>query len=923
MNPTRYIYKLLLLLLLGLLCATPNHLAANDRTEWLEQVLLNVDAGADQTACYEEQITLTATASGGLLPYNFAWFEDQALTQQVGTGSALTITAVNTKTYYAAVTDASGTTVSDAVTINIQGPLLKYDTQCDPEGIFYILNVRSDSDDYTLTTNVGEILDVGNGEWAVINIPQYQSVTYTLTDTDGCSSSVTIDPPNCKLCTLMVMLDDHTICGDAESVELIPDVTWGFPPYTYVWSDSPDFSNVIATTETITVDAPGTYYVKAAFTFDYYPDELDDPTVTCEAIDSSVVVFQIDPIISNLAAECDTLNPGTYIVEFSLANATTAEVVTASGNTVAAFSGVGTFTAFNIPSGENVTIIASNECGTITQPVTAAECDPENEDCDNDGIPDSEEPDCDNDGIPDDCEDDCDGDGIPDDCEPDCDNDGVPDDCEIDSDGDGVPDDCPNFAILDPCTCKNNATDGNNGQFDEIVGITSSDSTETWRIVAQTGMFLLSSPAPPATPDLVPINTVIPYNSATGKYEYEFLHIDSAGYTITVENENGVQLSISNACDYPTLVEESLPQEGLCDTDPIIVLDPIVSGGSLIYTLNGDTIQEIDPSVIGIGVTEIEVTLIPDNPSECINRLITNIIVTVEACDDDCDNDGIPDDQEPDCDNDGIPDDCEPDSDGDGIPDDCDDDCDNDGTPDDQEPDCDDDGIPDDCEVDSDGDGIPDDCDDDCDNDGTPDDQEPDCDDDGIPDDCEVDSDGDGIPDDCDDDCDNDGTPDDQEPDCDNDGIPDDCEPDSDGDGIPDDCDDDCDNDGIPDDQEPDCDNDGIPDDCEPDSDGDGIPDDCDDDCDNDGTPDDQEPDCDDDGIPDDCEPDSDGDGIPDDCDDDCDNDGTPDDQEPDCDDDGIPDDCETDTDGDGIPDDCDDDCDNDGITRRSGTGLR
>ncbi len=92
---------------------------------------------------------------------------------------------------------------------------------------------------------------------------------------------------------------------------------------------------------------------------------------------------------------------------------------------------------------------------------------PDQEDCDSDGVGDACESDADSDGIPDDCDNcpnkpnpsqaDCDSDGIGDACEPDADSDGIPNDCDncpnvanpnqADSDGDGVGnacDNCPN-----------------------------------------------------------------------------------------------------------------------------------------------------------------------------------------------------------------------------------------------------------------------------------------------------------------------------------------------------------------------------------------------------------------------------------------------------------------------------------------------
>ncbi|MCH2160337.1 MAG: hypothetical protein MK085_00540 [Phycisphaerales bacterium] len=73
------------------------------------------------------------------------------------------------------------------------------------------------------------------------------------------------------------------------------------------------------------------------------------------------------------------------------------------------------------------------------------DCDAEGvEDCDGNGVPDECDPDCNGNGIPDGCDldEDCDGNGVPDSCQPDCDFDGIPDACEPDDDGNNIPNDC-------------------------------------------------------------------------------------------------------------------------------------------------------------------------------------------------------------------------------------------------------------------------------------------------------------------------------------------------------------------------------------------------------------------------------------------------------------------------------------------------
>lgn len=286
----------------------------------------------------------------------------------------------------------------------------------------------------------------------------------------------------------------------------------------------------------------------------------------------------------------------------------------------------------------------------------------------------------------------------------------------------------------------------------------------------------------------------------------------------------------------------------------------------------------------------------------------------IDACEGDCDADGIPDLEEivlgaEDCDADLVPDECQvpkrgaPDCDVDGVPDWC--------APDD----CNGNDVPDVCELaegsaDTNRNGVLDQCERDCDRDGVPDaielanGSEPDCDSDGWIDRCQSD------------DCDGDGVSDLCEiaisGDCNENRIPDECDDassdlwsDDNANGVLDQCEFrsslDCDGNGIPDaEQFPDgvidCDSDGVFDACEQNIF----------DCDADGTYDlceiaAGEPDCNANGRPDACE------GIADDCD----SDGITDICElaggaPDCDADGIPDDCQGgDSDSDGHLDWC------------------
>ena len=265
-----------------------------------------------------------------------------------------------------------------------------------------------------------------------------------------------------------------------------------------------------------------------------------------------------------------------------------------------------------------------------------------------------------------------------------------------------------------------------------------------------------------------------------------------------------------------------------------------------------------------------------------------------EFCVDDCNLNGIPDDEDIangtsyDCDQNGQPDECQPDCDGDGWIDACD-----------NEPDCDEDGIPDNCETDCNENGIPDDCDilygisEDCNANGIPDECDianetsQDCNDNGIPDYCDF---GDGTSFDCNennipDECDIENG---LEPDCNENWVPDACDIasgwsyDIDGNGIPDECKTDCNANGVPDywdlkkGTSEDCNANEIPDECDIESglswdlNSNGVPDECEPDCNDNGTVDEWDiatglsEDVNGDGIPDDCQcvADIDGDNV-------------------------------------------------------------
>ncbi|MCB0575586.1 MAG: hypothetical protein KDC61_13590, partial [Saprospiraceae bacterium] len=153
--------------------------------------------------------------------------------------------------------------------------------------------------------------------------------------------------------------------------------------------------------------------------------------------------------------------------------------------------------------------------------------------------------------------------------------------------------------VTDPCVCKNNATTLTNGQFGETIKIESL-SGKTWTVTAVNGLYLASSPPPPAAPLPVTVGmtfTENPLNS--GDYFLNGIHIDDLGYTITAQSESGEVLTIGNSCRYPNpAITADLSGPFCLFSDPVALTgtpgdNNIVSQG---FTVNGSPATVFDPS---------------------------------------------------------------------------------------------------------------------------------------------------------------------------------------------------------------------------------------------------------------------------------------------------------------------------------------
>ncbi|MBK6352820.1 MAG: HYR domain-containing protein [Saprospiraceae bacterium] len=210
------------------------------------------------------------------------------------------------------------------------------------------------------------------------------------------------------------------------------------------------------------------------------------------------------------------------------------------------------------------------------------------------------------------------------------------------------------LSIKDPCSCLNNATTLTNGQFSELVQV-NAPSGQSWSVSAVSGLFLNSSPPPPAAPLAIPIGTTLTVGTADGidndndgqfdeadenvYYTLRGKHVDAIGYTVSVTNSLGVTLSIGNTCYYPNPQINGL-NANYCITDPAVVLNGSATlgdgsgpaSGVGVFRVNGVVNTVFNPASVGLGNHTVQYCFdaadnVPNNRhpgcTQCVSQAVT------------------------------------------------------------------------------------------------------------------------------------------------------------------------------------------------------------------------------------------------------------------------------------------------------------
>ena len=205
----------------------------------LDVSITNVSqAGCDGTATG----SATATVSSGTGPYTYAWSNG---------ASSATISNLSAGTYTVTVTDATGCTGTETVTISAEGSLsidLSVDNiDCgETSGTVMISNMTSNNPPVLFTWSTGQ-----SGNIITVTTPGTYSVTAT--DAAGCTvvESATVEQTND---IDLVVASSSTECNGANTGTASAFPTSGTAPYTYVWSTG-------GSTQTIFNLGGGTYFV--------------------------------------------------------------------------------------------------------------------------------------------------------------------------------------------------------------------------------------------------------------------------------------------------------------------------------------------------------------------------------------------------------------------------------------------------------------------------------------------------------------------------------------------------------------------------------------------------------------------------------------------------------------------------------------
>ncbi len=250
---------------------------------------------------------LIAYVGGGTAPYTYQWSTGE---------TGLEIVVTEDGTYEVTVTDASGCTITESITLT-ETACYSLSASIIADGSLLAANVSGGTAPYVYQWSTGETsqnITVSSSGWYDV----------TVTDSEGCTTYkgtyVELDDPCSGFYAYMYT--------DSSATTLIADVVGGTPPYLYQWSTS-------EVSQSIDISGVGTYQVTVTdgqgcvYTTSYTVDECTFLTLA----------FELDDAGTTLTAVPDG-GTAPYFFEWYLPNgstANTASIPVVSGATYAIY----------------------------------------------------------------------------------------------------------------------------------------------------------------------------------------------------------------------------------------------------------------------------------------------------------------------------------------------------------------------------------------------------------------------------------------------------------------------------------------------------------------------------------------------------------------------------------------------------------
>lgn len=599
----------------------------------LTTAVTNIACAGDATGI----IDLTVT--GGTSPYTYDWSNDGAEDPDNDTQDLADLPA---GTYTVTVTDANGCTAVTSATIDPVNPIMLSATvsnlDCFEDNSGSIdLSVNGGSAPYTYQWSNGATTQDLNNVAA-------GTYTVTVTDVNECtaSESYVVTQPDELLLSVSTPLIE---CGGSNTGTIIGVPVGGTEPYTYTWSNggtTSTISELPAGVYGLTVtDANGCMVSNASIQVVEVPALVCNITINQEATtgnngsltanpDGGTAPYTYEWSNGGNSQTIDNLAAGDYEVTITDDNGCT----TVCSATLQPYSGIGDYVWIdsdldgiqdpNEMGFANVTVHLKDQLGNIIATTTTDEngfylfsglnpgtysvqfVAPENWGYTVSNIGDDQS---DSDIIP----------GM----------NGMTGTYDLDPGEFDLTVDAGLIfvkgVITNPCTCLNNATTDGNGQFREEFVITSFSGL-SWTVTARENIYQdVAGNEPPAPLDLISLGTVLeefPLGNGLSEYRLNVRLVDGLTYSITIQSGEQ-ELSFSSTCTYPDILLNNAPPSELCVFDPAFPLSATSTiPGTLVYTINGQTVTAIDPSTLSPGFYNLEITLIPNDPDECEAKLL-------------------------------------------------------------------------------------------------------------------------------------------------------------------------------------------------------------------------------------------------------------------------------------------------------------